>query len=107
MALYFKEKNGIEEDKQVAILLSSIGAQTYSLLRDLAAPVVSGTLAFDRISEVLTTHFQPRRLVIAERFHFHRRIQAVDESIDEFDAALRNLAIHCEFGGTLEETLHD
>ena len=53
VALYFKE-NDIEEDKQVPILLSSIGARTYSLLRDLVAPVVPGTLAFDRISEVLT-----------------------------------------------------
>ena len=31
----------------------------------------------------------------------------MDESITEFDAVLRNLATYCEFGGTLEETLHD
>ena len=63
--------------------------------------------ALDRISEVLTSHFQPRRLVIVERFHFHRCVQAMDESIAEFDAAVRNVAIYCEFGGTLEETLCD
>ena len=45
--------------------------------------------------------------MIAERFHFHRRVQAVDESIVEFDAALRKLATYCEFGGALEETLCD
>ena len=105
-ALYFKA-NSIEKDKQVPILLSSIGARTYLLLRDLVAPVVPGTLPFDQISEVLTSFFQPRRLVIAERFHIHRRIQAMDESIAEFDAVLRNLATYCEFGGTLEETLRD
>ena len=71
------------------------------------APDVPGTLQFDRISEVLTFHFQPRRLVIAERFHFHKHIQAVNESIAEFDAVLRNLATHCKFGGTLEEALRD
>ena len=43
VALYFAE-NGIEEDKQVPFLLSSIGAQTYPLLRDLVAPAVPGTL---------------------------------------------------------------
>ena len=45
--------------------------------------------------------------MIAERFHFHRRVQAVDESMAEFDAALRNVATYCEFEGTLEEALCD
>ena len=45
--------------------------------------------------------------MLVERFHFHRHIQAADESIPEFDAALRKLAMHCEFGETLEETLRD
>ena len=56
LAALFFVANGIEEDKQVPILLSSIGAQTYSLLRDQVAPVVPGTLPFDRISEVLISH---------------------------------------------------
>ena len=52
-------------------------------------------------------HFQPRQLVIAKRFHFHRRALAIGESIAEFDAALCMLTTQCEFGGTLEETLRD
>ena len=39
--LYFAA-NDIEEDKQVPILLSSIGAQTYSLVRDLVARKTPG-----------------------------------------------------------------
>ena len=104
-ALYFKA-NGIEEDKQVPILLSSIGSRSYSLLRDLVAPVVPGTEAFDWISEVFTSHFQPRHLLIAERFHFHRCVQAVVENIAEFDAALWNLGTYCEFEEMLVETLY-
>ena len=45
--LYFVA-NDIEEDKQVPILLSAIGAPTYSLLCDLVAPVVPDTLPFDQ-----------------------------------------------------------
>ena len=45
--------------------------------------------------------------MIAERFHFRRRVQAVDESIAEFDAALQKLATYCEFGEILEEILRD
>ena len=92
-ALYFKA-NDIGKGKRVPILLSSIGVRTYALLRDLVAPNAPGSLSFTRISEVLSKHFQPRRLVIAERFHFHRRVQALGESVAEFDAALRKLAIH-------------
>ena len=56
---------------------------------------------------MLTYQFQPKCLVIAERFYFHKRVQAADESIAEFDAALRKLAIHCEFGEMLEVVLRD
>ena len=101
VTLYF-QANDIGEDKRVPILLSSIGASTYALLRDLVAPDAPGTLTFRRLSEVLTAHFEPKRMVIAERFYFHKRVQAVGESIADFDAVLRKLAIHCEFGATLE-----
>ena len=104
--LYF-QANGIGENKRVPILLSSIGASTYALLRDLVAPDAPGTLEFRRLSEVLIAHFEPKRMVIAERFYFHKRAQAVGESIADFDAALRKLALHCEFGATLEESLRD
>ena len=45
--------------------------------------------------------------MIAEESYFNSRIQAVDESIADFDAALQKLSTYCEFGGTLEETLRD
>ena len=45
-SLYFVT-NCIEEDTQVPILLSSIGARTYSYLCDLVAPEVPDMLPFD------------------------------------------------------------
>ena len=45
--------------------------------------------------------------MIAERFHFHKRNQAVGETSTEFDAALRRLATHCKFGDALEEALRN
>ena len=67
-----------------------------------------GTLTFQKLLELLTAHFECKRLVILERFYFHKRVQAIGESIADFDAALRKLAIHCQFGAHLEECeLHD
>ena len=37
----------------------------------------------------------------------HKRDQAADETISDFDAALRKLAIHCQFGDTLQEMLRE
>ena len=105
-SLYFAA-NEIAADKKVPILLSSIGAPTYALLSDLLAPTSPGDKSFDEITAALRNHFEPKRSVITERFHFHKREQGVDETIAEFDAALRKLAVHCQFGETLETSLRD
>ena len=46
-------------------------------------------------------------MVIAERFHFHRRNQAAGESVVEYLAELRRLATHCEFKDYLAEALRN
>ena len=104
--LYFKA-NDVADDKQVPILLSSIGSANYALLCDLLAPASPGEKSFAIIETALCGHFEPRRSVIADRFHFHKREQTPTETIADFDAALRKLAVHCQFGDTLEDTLRD
>ena len=104
--LYFVA-NEVDDAKQVPILLSSIGANTYALLSDLTAPAAPKEKSFQEISTILHDHFEPKRSVIVERFHFHKREQAVGETMAEYDAALRKLAVHCEFGNTLLDTLRD
>ena len=101
------QANDIDEGKPVPILLSLIGASNYALLHDLVAPDVPGTLSFARIAEVLSSHFESKRSVIVEHFHFHRCTQATRQSITEFEAALRKLATPCEFDSTLEEMFHN
>ena len=55
----------------------------------------------------MKTHFEPRRIQIAERVNFRRRRQSEGESIDQCNAALRKLAQHCNFGANLEHELRD
>ena len=105
-SLYFAA-NDVADGKKVPVLLSSIGAPIYAVLSDLLAPEKPGDKSFDAISTALCNHFEPKRSVITERFHFHKRDQAAGESISDFDAALRKLATHCQFGDTLQETLRD
>ena len=106
VSLFF-EVNGIEERKQVAWLLNLIGAKTYLLVRTLVAPEEPKTKSLTELKEVLKQHFEPKRLVIARRFYFHRREQATTESIAEYVAELRKLAAPCDFGAYLNDALRD
>lgn len=104
---YFVEANDIEDAKVVPTFLSVIGPKTFNLLRNLLQPVKPGSKTYKEIVDILTTHFSPKPLVIAERFRFHRRNQEEGESVNMFVAALRKLAEHCEFGDVLSDTLRD
>ena len=103
----FFDANGIKDDKQVVVLLTAIGSNTYALLSSLIASGKPRKKSFAELSETLRRHFDPKPLVIAERFHFHRRNQASDGSISEYVAELRRLGTHCKFGNYLEQALRD
>ena len=52
-------------------------------------------------------HYDPKPLVIAERFQFYQRNQTESESVAEYVADLRCLTIRCEFKNFLTEALRD
>ena len=105
--LYFTAQR-IQDDLKVATLLSSIGASTYARLSDLLSPTKPSTKTLAELTALLQRHYEPPRIVIAERFQFRTRVQKEGESMAEFDAALRKLAIHCGFAGDrLTEELRD
>ena len=103
----FFSANEINEEKKVPAFLSLIGSKTYSLLKNLVAPKLPKEKTFEQLVAALKQHFEPKPLVIAERFHFHRREQAEGESINEYMAELRRLTTHCKFGAFLDEALRD
>jgi hypothetical protein len=70
--LYFTA-NKVPDDLQVPILLSSVGASTYALLRDLLAPAAPKSKSFDDIKTALCQHYEPKQAIIAKRFQFHKR----------------------------------
>ena len=85
----FFTANEIATEKEVAVFLSVVGSKTYAILRSLVAPAKPSEKGFDVLSADLKKHFEPSKIVIAERFHFHRRSQGPEETISEFLAELR------------------
>jgi RNase H-fold protein (predicted Holliday junction resolvase) len=100
----FFTANGVADNKKV---LTVIGSKTYSPLRNLVAPTLPQEKSLEQLVTILKQHYEPRPLVIAERFHFHQRDQAVGESIADYMAELRKLTTHCQYEDHLSEALRD
>ena len=103
----FFDCNGIAERKRVPTLLTVIGHKTFSLLRNLLAPAELKDQTLETLTTTLKRHFEPRSLVIAERFYFNRRNQLPGESVADFIAELRRLASTCQFEAFLSDALRD
>ena len=101
--------NSISEEGNTrrAILLSSCGAPTYQLIRNLVAPGKPTDKSFTEIVALVRDHHQPRPSTIVQHFNFHTQTQKPGEKISEFVAQLRKLSEHCEFGETLEDMHRD
>ena len=62
---------------------------------------------YREISSLGAPDLCPKPLVIAERFRFFKRQQAVGESVSEYCAVLQILSETCDFGANLEDSLRD
>lgn len=83
--------------KRRAILLSSLAETTYRLTRDLALPKDVGKLTYDEVVALLDGHFKVKKCGFAERFKFHCAIQESDETLSQWAARVRGLAMDCGF----------
>lgn len=104
--LYF-DANAVGDAKKVSVLLTVIEPKNYSLLQSLTAPALPREKSFADLKDALIAHFQPAPLVIAKRFRFYQCSQAAGESVLDYAAELRRLAITCDFGAFLKEALRD
>ncbi|KAJ7994080.1 hypothetical protein DPEC_G00262220 [Dallia pectoralis] len=105
---HFFVANEIEDgEKKRAILLSSVGSRTYSLMRTLLSPDKPGERSYGELTDLLQSHFNPKPSEIVQRFKFNSRKRAAKEIVAEYVAVLRELAHHCSYGDKQKEMLRD
>ncbi|XP_062297408.1 uncharacterized protein K02A2.6-like [Scomber scombrus] len=105
---HFFEANEIDDaSRQKAILLSSVGSQTYSLMRNLVSPAKPGDKTFDELVKLLKEHFNPKPSEIVQRFKFNSRNRKNGETVMEYVAVLRKLSQDCNYGDKLSEMIRD
>ncbi|KOB65100.1 reverse transcriptase, partial [Operophtera brumata] len=62
---------------------------------------------YSELVKVLNGHFTPKRSTFADRAKFYEAIKSDGETIEEWAARLRGLAVYCEFGMELDTVLRD
>ena len=106
LEMYF-EVNNVQGMKRVPCILTLMGSQMYALLRSISGPRKPKELSFTEIVVTLAKHLDPKPIVIAERFKFHKAEQEESESVRQYLVKLQKLAETCEFGEYREEAIRD
>ena len=88
-------------------LLTIIGSTHYTLIWGLVSPDLTKDKGYDNLGELLKKHYDPKPIMIVERFHFYRQDQKTGESIADYLATLWCLASRCKFSAFLNDALRD
>ena len=83
--LYLKA-SGVVEAKTVPVFLSAIRLSAYTVLRDLCRPALPEMKSYEQLQHLLKQQYDPKLLIVAERFYFGQRNQAEGESIADYVA---------------------
>ena len=104
---YFVANDVTDGAKKRSILLAACGAPAYKLIRSLVQAEKLDSTPYEDLVKIVKNHYDPKPLVMMQRYKFNTHTRAVGESIATYVAALRELAQHCEFKETLSEMLRD
>ncbi|XP_023204972.1 uncharacterized protein K02A2.6-like [Xiphophorus maculatus] len=103
----YLEANDVDKEKHVAVLLSVMGAKAYGLLRNLVQPEKPKDKTFGEIVDILKEHYEPKTILVAERFRFNRCNQKTSQTVAQYVAELKHQAANCDFGASLDSALRD
>ena len=59
------------------------------------------------LMDILREHFEPKKVIVASCYQFHKRRQQSVESVPTYLAELRKKAVPCEIGAALNQSLRD
>ncbi|KAJ1197721.1 hypothetical protein NDU88_001575 [Pleurodeles waltl] len=103
------KKNLLTPEKKKKILLHCLGAkglQIYNRINKKIRAPDQGDV-FSHTLEDLTEYFRPAVCVAVDRFKCYHRKQQLEESVEDYVAALKNLALSCKFGNLHDDLIRD
>ena len=99
--------NDIAEGKKEGCFTDGDWYQSVDIVKKYSGTRKPATKDYSQLVEAMRSHLDPKPIVIAERFKFHRRNQREGESIAQYVAELQKLSEHCAFRDYLDQALRD
>uniref|UniRef100_A0A7I4Z532 Retrotrans_gag domain-containing protein n=1 Tax=Haemonchus contortus TaxID=6289 RepID=A0A7I4Z532_HAECO len=87
----------VEEKEKRLVFLQEVGNSNYELLESLLQGQELESTDLASLSNAMEKHFQPKKLVLAERFGLMSKMQKPGQSLQEFYAELQKAANGCRF----------
>ena len=83
-----------------ALLLNYLGDEAYNVYENLSTGRPDET--YDAVIALLDGHFSPQNNITYERYLFQNVRQNVDENIHQLYIRVKEQAVKCDFGATLD-----
>lgn len=97
---HFLDLNSVtDEAKKVPLFISSIGQDTYKILKEICTPSDPKEKSFDQLKNLLLEYFARRE--------FYRRNQRPGEYTGAYVNELKRLSLKCNFGPFAHDALRD
>ena len=82
---YLFTANGITDgERKRAIMLTTIGPESYKTLRSLIAPTNLGEISYRELADKMKSHYSPAPSEIVQRFKFNSRFRNPGELLSTF-----------------------
>lgn len=107
LEIHFCEINCTEENQKKAILLKSVGTEPYNLLHSLCSPASPVSKTFKDLCIILETHYTPPTIIYRERKAFYNAVKSSEETVSQWFARVKKLALNCKFGDNLDAFIVD
>ncbi|KII72602.1 Transposon Tf2-9 polyprotein [Thelohanellus kitauei] len=88
-------------------LLNSLGARHYRFVRESIPGKTPNDLTYKDVVDTMSKKYGKHRNVVYERFKFTHIYRRADQSMKDFESTLREGAVYCDFGSTLELRIRD
>ncbi|EYC19104.1 hypothetical protein Y032_0025g1175 [Ancylostoma ceylanicum] len=85
-----------ETDKRL-IFLQEVGGANYELLESLLQGKELESATLEELREAMERHFQPKKLILAERFAMMSKAQKTGQTLQEYFAEVQKAANECMF----------
>ncbi|XP_037930885.1 uncharacterized protein K02A2.6-like [Teleopsis dalmanni] len=107
LEIYFAEINCTNENIKKASLLKNIGSASDELLHNLCSPASPISKTYKELCAILKTQYTPPTIIFRERKIFHSAVQSEIETVSEWYARVKKLALTCKFGENLSAFILD